>query len=123
MATRASFGIQNEDGTVTSSYVHFDGYPSHTGKILCENYNTEPMIRELLSYGDASQVNDTIENCVFYHRDRSEKLSTVRLQPHDKKDWPSMGQEYFYLWVNNQWHMNGHHRNDWIPLGWAPHRV
>lgn len=117
MATRASFGIQNDDGTVTSNYVHFDGYPTHTGKILCENYNTEPLIRELLSYGDASAIDETIGSCVFYHRDRSEELNTVRSRTHGKEDWPDMGQEYFYLWVNGKWHMSQNYRNAFRPLG------
>jgi len=34
MATRSRIAIENQDGTVTSIYCHFDGYLSGVGKLL-----------------------------------------------------------------------------------------
>ena len=37
MSTRSRVGIKNEDGTITSVYVHHDGYPSGVGDVLFKN--------------------------------------------------------------------------------------
>lgn len=61
MSTRSNIGILNENNTITWIYCHFDGYPSHVGKILYENYNNEKKIRELLNLGDISSLGKTLE--------------------------------------------------------------
>src|SRR4029450_988789 len=54
MATRARVGVRNEDGTVTSIYTHWDGYPEHHLPILTEAYATEERARALIALGDVS---------------------------------------------------------------------
>lgn len=39
MSTRSTIAIENEDGTIKKVYCHFDGYLSHNGRILAEQYN------------------------------------------------------------------------------------
>lgn len=56
MSTRSRVGIKNEDGTITSVYVHHDGYPSGVGEVLFENYNDETKIRKLMELGDMSSI-------------------------------------------------------------------
>ena len=53
-------------------YCHWDGHLSNNGKLLLENYNTLEKVKELISLGFISSLNTTIENCVFYNRDRDE---------------------------------------------------
>lgn len=118
MSTNARIGIQNDDLSVTSIYTHWDGYPSHHGPILVENYNTEAKARELIALGDLSVLNselgekhdfdmsyDTREKlgpwCVAYGRDRGE--SDVDSVTHPVNSWPSYGQEYEYLFQNGRW--------------------
>jgi hypothetical protein len=72
MSTRARFGILY-DGNVDSSYCHNDGYPAGLGKALKENYKTVEDVSDLIEMGDASSIKETIEDSVFYCRDRGEK--------------------------------------------------
>ena len=72
MATRSHIGLLNEDKTVSFVYCHFDGYPSGVGKTLKENYDRPEDVFNLLSFGDISILNNTIEDSVFYKRDRNE---------------------------------------------------
>ena len=51
MSTRARIGILNKDGTVTSTYVHSDGYTDHTGKMLKKHYSTEAKAKKLMKKG------------------------------------------------------------------------
>jgi len=112
MGTRSTIAIQNEDGTVTGIYCHWDGYLSHNGAILQENYTDEAKVRELIALGDLSSLGEKIGDkvdfndygshkgqCVAYGRDRGE--SGVEAATHD--NWTALldnfGQEYDYLFT------------------------
>jgi hypothetical protein len=74
MATRSNIAIENQDGSVSAIYCHFDGYIDGVGKILQENYNTREKMEQLIALGDISLLGKTIEETVAYHRDRGEDL-------------------------------------------------
>ena len=74
MATRSNIAIENQDGSVSAIYCHFDGYIDGAGKILQENYNTKEEMEQLIALGDISSLGKTIEETVAYHRDRGEDL-------------------------------------------------
>jgi len=112
MGTRSTIAIQNEDGTVTGIYCHWDGYLSNNGRILQENYTTEDAVRELIVLGDLSSLGETVGDkvdfddyeshkgqCVAYGRDRGEK--DVEAATH--RSWTELleafGQQYDYLFV------------------------
>ena len=60
MATRSNIGILNEDGTVTSIYCHWDGYPECVGKTLVNHYQDEDKIRHLISLGSISVLGEEV---------------------------------------------------------------
>lgn len=103
MATRALYGILNNDGTVDYQYNHFDGMPSCLGATLLDCYSDEKSIRELLSFGDASAVGRSVYTSSFYARDRGEDLSissaisTVEFQMDGKYA------DYLYLFKDGEW--------------------
>lgn len=74
MATRSFIAVKTDD-TIKASYCHWDGYPEYNGKILNENYTKDDALK-LLEFGQISSLGETIDSCVFYHRDRGEELST-----------------------------------------------
>ena len=47
MSTNSLVAYVGLDGTVTSSYVHYDGYTTGVGEMLLENYNSDESAREL----------------------------------------------------------------------------
>ena len=47
MSTNALVAYLNEDGSVVSSYVHYDGYTIGVGEMLLENYNLRVLARDL----------------------------------------------------------------------------
>jgi hypothetical protein len=75
MATRSRIAIENQDGTVTSIYCHFDGYLSGVGKLLKEYYTTQPKVKALIELGDISSLDMTPISTIAYHRDRGEDLN------------------------------------------------
>lgn len=72
MSTRSHIGILKEDKQVFFVYCHFDGYPSGVGTVLKENYDRPEDVANLLSFGDISVLAPTIEQSIFYGRDRKE---------------------------------------------------
>ncbi len=110
MGTRSTIAIQNEDGTVTGIYVHWDGYLSHNGRILQENYTDEAQVRELIALGDLSSLGETIGEktdfnnaakgqCLAYGRDRGETNIDAATFASHAELVEQIGQEYDYLFT------------------------
>jgi len=102
MSTNCSVAIQNEDGSVTGIYAHWDGYLDGIGAELLQKFNTVDTVKELIMLGDCSTIVDNVE---AYHRDKGEAWESVAPTVHE--DYSSfvgaMGQEYNYLFDNGVW--------------------
>jgi hypothetical protein len=61
MATRSRIAIENQDGSVTSVYCHWDGHINSNGVILNENYTTKDKVEELIALGSLSSLDITID--------------------------------------------------------------
>jgi hypothetical protein len=60
MATRSHIGIMGKGGRINFIYSHWDGYPSHNGKILLENYKDEKKVRALVRLGSISVLGEEV---------------------------------------------------------------
>lgn len=110
MGTRSSIAIKNLDGTIESIYVHWDGYLEGVGATLLESYTTEAKVRQLLSLGNVSSLDDEIGEkhdfntsvkgwTKFYERDRGE-ADQGSVKYRDEQGWlRGNGQEYNYLFL------------------------
>ena len=94
MGTRSRVGIQNEDKSVTSIYIHWDGYPEYLGEKLNENLLTEELVRNFLAEGDRSTFD------LSYAEWRNEDCPS---DTHTDKEWPDTGQEFQYLFLSGKW--------------------
>jgi hypothetical protein len=56
MSTHATISIINEDQSVSSAYLHYDGYPSHTGGTLLKFFNNEGSVSELIHHGEIASI-------------------------------------------------------------------
>ncbi len=113
MATRSRIGIENEDGTVSSIYCHWDGYPSHNGKLLVENYQDREKVEALIALGSISSLNKEVSPSskdhsfdkpmegvtVAYHRDRGEDYYPPRLNESRDDYFEDDNEEYGYLFT------------------------
>ena len=108
MSTRSRIAIENQDGTVTSVYCHFDGYVKGVGKTLFENYNREKT-EQLVALGNLSQLNESTETTIAYCRDRGEDLNkTIYIDVEELIEMNSRGGlDYVYcLTKDNIWLVN-----------------
>jgi len=72
MATRSVIAKLDDRG-IQAIYCHNDGYLSNNGKILDQHYQNEVKVDNLIAQGDCSSLKDTIEDTIFYMRDRGEE--------------------------------------------------
>ena len=115
MATRARIGILNEDGTVTASYQHWDGYPGGLGYNLVDYWTDANKVRDAIALGNASKWGfiigtkvdfddrqdplHEVQN-VYYMRDRGEKdqgPTTYFDELEYLTEGFNSGEEYIYL--------------------------
>lgn len=101
MATRSTIWVKNENGLYDGIYCHWDGYLSNNGKLLFENYKTFESVKELISFGDMSQLADTISKCEFYHRDREQDFKMYK--DFKFEEIQDVFEEYNYFFINNKW--------------------
>ena len=120
MGTRSIISVKKQDGSYASIYCHWDGYPSHAGKILVENYGDQEKAECLMALGSLSSIYASPEKpdghsyetpvagyCVAYGRDRGELGQEAVLGATLKDVQRDMGQDYEYLWDGSQWLCDG----------------
>ena len=111
MATRGRIGIELSDGSILSSYHHWDSYESWLGRILKTHYNTKDKVTELIDGGDMSSCwNDNKEP--EYYSARGENCPP-RLDA-DLCEYllPDNSEEYAYLFRNGEWICYNMHQFD-----------
>lgn len=75
MATNAHIGYIEND-KITYTYLHYDGYPSHTGKILYEEYNNIDKIKELVNLGYLESIDS--DEVIAFHRGKGYDFDHVK---------------------------------------------
>lgn len=109
MSTRSRIGLQLSDGSILSSYCHFDGYKEFNGVKLVEHFNSYEKAAELIDLGDISSLwtnagwnNETLPvTGPLPYSDRGEDCPP-RLDK-DLNEYLSNGEEYAYLFTEGRW--------------------
>jgi hypothetical protein len=107
MSTRSRIGLELSDGSVISTYCHFDGYPEFNGVKLVEHFNTKEKVQELIDMGDISCIwtnlgfnQETLpETGPLPYSSRGEDCPP-RLDA-NKYDYLAEGEEYAYIFTQN----------------------
>lgn len=84
MGTRSTIAIQNEDGTISAVYCHWDGYIEYNGDVLIKYWNSKEKVQELIKMGNISSLGASIgdkhdfnmsdrKQTTFYGRDRGDE--------------------------------------------------
>ena len=115
MSTRSNIAIElpkDKKGNkrVKVIYVHSDGYPYGVGKCLVDHYNKRELAELLFEHGDASYLDETIDQCSFYGRDWDRKEDPAKTY---RDEWMYMKHiggnafiEYIYIYKDNKWHVS-----------------
>ena len=104
MSTNSVVAYLNEDGSVVSSYVHYDGYETGAGMMLLEHYNTDKCARDLAStLGYASSLSETVaeSHADRVHTDEPEMFDSMTEFETYLMDNSHL--EFGYLWTGGKW--------------------
>jgi len=75
----------SDEAYIRSIYCHWDGYPSHMGKVLHQSYGTIDSVNELLDKGDARLIDVDGESEHYMHSEggcSSDTMTVVRFIEH-----------------------------------------
>lgn len=123
MATRGTITAKMSDGSYKTIYTHWDGYPSHNGRLLLQHYSTQEAVEKLVAPGNISSLDESCDcpeghsfnrpvkgYTVYYGRDRGEPKNEPSTGPDARSSMMNSNygkQEYNYLWDGEQWTVNG----------------
>ena len=122
MSTHCGIAVKAERGYETI-YCHHDGYPKYMYPMLMNNYNSEELASKLISFGDASSIDEKLEPtedyhrfgmpepgvCMFYSRDRGEPEEDTRPAIYTREE---LFRSFYYAYIFedgtwNAYNMNG----------------
>ena len=114
MSTNSLVAFGHEDGTVTSSYVHYDGYATGVGEVLLENYNSKELARELATtLGYASSLNKTVTLSRKGRENSAEPEVYIDFLDFEEYIRENSHLEYVYIWDNSPL------TNKWMVASWS----
>mgnify|MGYP001070772816 CR=1 FL=1 len=106
MSTRSTIAMKTNGENYLQIYCHWDGYiEGGVGEMLINHYNTYEEVEDLIMMGDASSINETLEESEFYHRDRNEDLQVEYYKDLTSFKSERMNEEYDYLFQDEEWYI------------------
>ena len=104
MSTNSVVAYLNEDGSVVSSYVHYDGYETGVGMMLLEHYNTDKCARDLAStLGYASSLSETVAESHVDRANTDEPETFDTMEEFELFLMDNSHLEFGYLWTGGKW--------------------
>jgi len=103
MGTSSMIGYIKEDGTVATTYCHYDGYVEYNGRLLLDSYNTPERAKEVAETGYLSGLKADLELSKSESVHKEEP--SVFLSPRTFIDHgdTTHGAQYLYLYDGEDW--------------------
>lgn len=105
MATRALIGYL-ENGVLTSTYNHYDGYPENLGKALNNFFNSPTLAKDIANYGYVSYIDPKTGEIEAANTQAPKKLNLNKLDSEQTAEEvaslvDSFGADYAYFYNPN----------------------
>ena len=102
MATRALIGYI-ENGVLTSTYNHYDGYPENLGKALENFFDSVTLAKDIANYGYISYIDPETGEIEANNTEKPDTLNLNKLDPQDAAEEvaglvDSYGADYAYFY-------------------------
>ena len=103
MGTRSNIIYEEPTGEVLSMYCHYDGYPSHNGRILFDQYNSAEKVKALVEVGYAKVLD---KEGVGVDPERPNEMERHRNLNSYMWSVDEVMIEYIYRFARGQWWMS-----------------
>ena len=110
MSTNARIACMLPNGNIYETFIHYDGYKSHTGEMLIKHYKTLQKVYDLIMKGSMPSLQPEIEEIDFYikHNVHKEIISYHNEGIYDSNINSINNKVQFnYLFKNREWYLNG----------------
>jgi len=103
MSTNSVVAYMREDGSIVSSYVHYDGYETGVGGTLLEHYSSDELAEKVASAGYFSSLSGDMEASLSdsVHTEKSDEFEGII----EFGEWllENSHLEFGYLWTDEKW--------------------
>ena len=103
MSTNSVVAYMRKDGSIVSSYVHYDGYETGVGMTLLENYSTDERAFAVSTAGYFSSLSEDMEASLgkSVHTEKSDEFEGII----EFGEWllENSHLEFGYLWTEGKW--------------------
>ncbi|GAA5509193.1 hypothetical protein [Novipirellula caenicola] len=79
MSTRATIAIRRTTGDYLATYLHFDGYPEHAGRLLESNYLSYEQAEALIAKGDIRCLDAELGEPEYYDAEAPAAVLPTRI--------------------------------------------
>jgi hypothetical protein len=103
MGTSSMIGFYNEDGSVTATYCHYDGYLEYNGRMLVENYNTIAKAKAVATCGYLSGLVEDLSQSIVEAVHSQDPIVYASPEVFLKCGSNHAGADYLYLFDGEAW--------------------
>ena len=103
MSTNSVVGYLRSDGSIVSSYVHYDGYETGVGMTLLEHYNSDELAERVSSAGYFSSLSEDMSKSLGESVHTEEADEFASMEEFEEYLMENSHLEYGYLWTGGKW--------------------
>lgn len=113
MGTPSMIGILNDDGSVTATYCHYDGYLEGNGRTLVKYYNDETQARAVSESGYLSSLVEDLDKSIESAVHKNEKPVVYdSVEVYMECGYNHGGADYLYLFDGEVWFYASYNKED-----------
>lgn len=104
MGTPSMIGCFNDEtGTVTATYCHYDGYLEYNGKMLVENYNTPERAEAVANAGYLSALEEDLNKSIAESIHTGKPVVYKSVEDYQQSGYDHASAHYLYLFDGENW--------------------
>ena len=103
MSTNSVVAYLREDGSIVSSYIHYDGYETGVGMTLLEHYNSDELAERVSSAGYFSSLSEDMSKSLGESVHTEEADEFASMEEFELFLMDNSHLEFGYLWTGGKW--------------------
>ena len=103
MSTNSVVAYLRKDGSIVSSYIHYDGYETGVGMTLLEHYNSDELAERVSSAGYFSSLSEDMSKSLGESVHTEEADEFVSMEEFELFLMDNSHLEFGYLWTGGKW--------------------
>ena len=103
MSTNSVVAYLRRDGSIISSYIHYDGYETGVGMTLLEHYNSDELAERVSSAGYFSSLSEDMSKSLGESVHTEEADEFASMEEFELFLMENSHLEFGYLWTGGKW--------------------